>query len=52
MDINGFTTDELNKALTVKAQKDTSRSFVFAEIPALLDRLHKEMANDVFDVSY
>lgn len=52
MNIYGFTTDELHKVLTAKAQKDTGRPFVFAEIPALLTRLHREMANNVFDVSY
>lgn len=52
MDIYGFTTDELHNALTVKAQKDTGRTYVFEEIPALLDRLHREMANGQFDVSY
>lgn len=51
MDIYGFTTDELLKALTKKAQKDTGKPFVFAEIPALFTRFHQEMADGVFEVS-
>lgn len=52
MNIHGFSTDELFKALTLKAKKDTGKSFVAEEIPDLLERFHKEMAENVFDVSH
>lgn len=51
MNIYGFTIDDLHKALTAKAEKDTGKSDVAGEIPGLLARFHREMANDVFDVS-
>lgn len=51
MNIHGFSTKELHRALSIKAWKDTGVLFVAPHIPALLHRFHKEMADNVFDVS-
>lgn len=47
MDIFGFSTEELFRAMTIKARKSTGHFQVDGEIPGLLEQLHKEMANDV-----
>lgn len=52
MKIYGFTTNQLFKALTKKAQDDTNKLNVADQIPDLLERFHREMANDVFHVSF
>lgn len=51
MNIHGFTTKELLKALTAKATKDVGELFAVYEIPELLERFLEEMAANVYDVS-
>lgn len=44
LDIHGFSTTQLLKLLTIKAQQDTGQEDVLGEIPILLEKLHCEMA--------
>lgn len=50
MDIYGFSTSELLKLLTIKAQNDFGREDVKADLPRLLTRLHNEMAEGIHEV--
>lgn len=46
MDIHEFSTSELLKLLTRKAQRDSPQADLQAEIPILLTRFHQEMEQD------
>lgn len=51
MDIYGFSTEDLHKALTIKLREDTRNFYVGEMIPELLEQLHVEMANNITTVS-
>lgn len=51
MDIFGFSTEELFEALTTKIKKSRGKMDQAVNIPDLLERLHKEMANNDYHVS-
>lgn len=51
MDIFGFSTQELRKALEIKAQRDPNTRSIDEEFPELLEQFLVEMTSGITNVS-